>query len=166
MSEIIPTIPYISRITLPEFGTHQQKIKYLLEYVYRANFQGTILDGFIVDNTLIRLKSYIEDGSAILFGAFIGNELVGFIWGYEREMLDQKRIHINQFVVETKQQRLGIGKLLMSAIEEEAVYRDIYTIELFVSKSNPGAVLFYTNSNFVVSRYQMEKQLTHPEDME
>ena len=50
-----------------------------------------------IEDVYENMKIFIEDGSAILLGAFEKNKIIGFIWAY---LIKEKTYHINYFAVD------------------------------------------------------------------
>lgn len=103
--------------------------------------------------------NYIEDGSAIIIGAFEEKKLTGFIWAYKVLVNNETRFHINYFIVNEKNRNSGIGKKLMDEICVIAKENNIKKIELMVTTKNEGAINFYKKQNFEVERIKLCKEI-------
>ena len=120
---------------------YEKEIKEYLKETLNQN--NIICDTAFVDKTYKDMKDFIEDESAIIICAFDNDKLLGFIWGYEREVNENKRIHINYFIVNSNYRKQGIGKRLIEKIYKIAKNRNIAKIELMVTAQNKEAVDFY-----------------------
>ena len=140
-----------------------------LAKLYEKDFKtyiGQVLKANYIDNTDKRIEGiynnmleYINDGSAFIVGAFQKEEMVGFIWAYERNLNNKKRYHINYFIVNEENRKQGIGKKLIDEIYKIAKKNNIEEIELIVTERNSGAVQFYNKEDFKVERITLCKKL-------
>lgn len=128
----------------------------MLQQSFEKSFPNDSNETHSFEKRIESLKKYLSNNQAIFYGVIEQDELVGFIWFFEK---DNRTIHINHFVVDEKHRGLGIGKTLWNAVEEYAINKQIADIELFVTKENETAVNFYTNREFKVDRLVMKKRL-------
>ena len=105
------------------------------------------------------MVSYIKDGSAIIVGAFEEKKMIGFIWAYERYINDEKRYHINYFIISRENRKQGIGQKLMNQIYIIAKKNKVKKIELMVTMNNESAVKFYQKQNFKAERIMLCKEI-------
>ncbi len=103
--------------------------------------------------------SYTNDGSAIIIGAFLEKKLMGFIWAYKKVNNNERRYHINYFIVDEARREQGIGKKLIKEIYIMAEKEKIEKVELMVTKGNDVAVNFYKNQGFEVERIMLCKKI-------
>lgn len=136
---------------------YEKEIKEYLKETLNQN--NIICDTAFVDKTYKDMKDFIEDESAIIICAFDNDKLLGFIWGYEREVNENKRIHINYFIVNSNYRKQGIGKRLIEKIYKIAKNRNIAKIELMVTAQNKEAVDFYKKQNFNIERIVLCKDI-------
>lgn len=105
------------------------------------------------------LLSFLADGSAIVASAFLDDILIGYAWGYLRN-LKVLRMHITQFVVNEKYRSMGIGKQLLDFLQTECEKRGCVGLELNVTGSNSAAQKFYHNNNFVCESMFMVREIS------
>jgi len=149
----------IRRINKQDVLENENKMKELIEITYRTNFQGNYNYNKIAIDTYNRLVSFIDDNTAILFGAFNENEILGFIWAHEREFMGEIRLHGALLVVDESIRHIGIGKELMLKMEEIARERNIKTIESLITSNNSKIVLFTEKLGYKCTRMQIEKEV-------
>lgn len=101
------------------------------------------------------MQKFIEDGSAILIGAFEDNKIIGFIWAYE---IKEKTYHVNYYAVNVNNRKLGIGQKLLDELYKIAKQNGIEKIELLVEAHNEIAIKKYRNNGFEEKYIKMEKK--------
>lgn len=109
-----------------------------------------------IEDVYENMKIFIEDGSAILLGAFEKNKIIGFIWAY---LIKEKTYHINYFAVDENKRSLGIGQKLLDKLYEIAKENNIENIELLVEANNIKAINKYKSNKFIKKYLKMEKKL-------
>ena len=82
--------------------------------------------------------------SNIFLGAFLEKELAG----YCHLILNKESAHLNNIAVSPSIQSQGVGRFLLSKIEEIAKEKSLKRISLDVFKSNKKALNWYLNQNF------------------
>lgn len=110
------------------------------------------------------MKKFVKDGSAILFGAFNGEVMVGFHWGFETYVNNRKRIHSYFNAIEPEFRGQKIGSRFFVKLEEEAKKRNIYEIEAMCTYSNTGAVNYHLKNGFEIERLKVLKKLEADHD--
>lgn len=98
-----------------------------------------------------KMQSFIDDGTAIVYGAILNNKLISFIWGYE---IKDSTIHVNYFSTNKAYRGIGAGtKLLDKYIDANQKY------ELIVEKNNPAIKLYekygFKKKQFLDNKYKM-----------
>jgi len=111
------------------------------------------------DKLELLLEDYIKQGIAIVVGAIIDMELVGFLWLYKHDYFGESRLHVNQIAVSPQYRGKGIGKQLMIEAEKQAKSNGIEVIDLFVSEANLRSLNMYDSSGFVTEGRYMKKKL-------
>ncbi len=102
--------------------------------------------------------SHMEEGDAVVCGAFTEEGMVGFIWGYEYPFRDDKsRLYVSILHVDEKSRGYGIGKNLLAGIEELAKKSGCRSVFLHAEAKNSGAVRFYERMGFQAERIQLVK---------
>lgn len=148
---------YIKQLVSDDISENFYTISKLLEESYNVSFSNYKVAKDYFNNKLEILLEYISKGQAIAFGAF-NSKLIGLIWCYPRLFLNEKRLHINHFVVSELFRGLGIGSMLMKEVEGYAIENEIKIIDLMVTSNSPS-VNFYKQNEFFIERYQMIKRL-------
>lgn len=141
----------IRKIEVQDVENNERELKHLLEEVLEMKFgkcESKILE--VYNNMII----FIEDGSAILIGAFEGDKIIGFIWAY---LIRENTYHINYFAVDKNNRSLGIGQKLLDKLYEIAKQNNIKNIELLVEVNNEKAIEKYKNNDFKEKYIKMEK---------
>ncbi len=72
--------------------------------------------------------------------------------------------HITAFTVAPEARRLGIGKILTAQVEAAADARNAWFVDLFVRRSNEGAIAFYESAGYSVFRVVKDYYLDHATD--
>lgn len=110
-------------------------------------------------NYVEKMPGYIEDGSAIIIGAFDGNKMVGFLWGYEVDIFGEKRVHNAENHVLDSYRGCGIAKRMLQCLEEEAIRRGIYILEAMCTASNENAYKYHIHNGYEAERIKFKKLL-------
>lgn len=151
------TVKMIDSVLVTE---HEMEIKELLLESYSINFNLSLTNlDKIVKDKMNDLKLYLENNNAFLFGKYITNKLVGFVWCFEYEYLYEKRMHINQIVVNSDYRGKGISKELLKTVEDFTRGNNIDVIDLYVSNSNKIAENLYEKNGFKINRKYLTKEL-------
>lgn len=104
---------------------------------------------------LLELPKYVNDGKAIVFGAFEDQKMIGFLWAYPRTFFNQPRMFINGIAVEEAYEGMGVAKSLVEEMKVYATNNDYTGIDLTVAPFNEKAVGFYRHIGFEDERIQM-----------
>lgn len=107
-----------------------------------------------------QLLNYLKDGQAFFLAAIEKEELVGFIWLYQRPFLDYKRLIINSFFVNDTWRSRGIGTQLVNAAEQLAQTEGCREMATHYSVENPRAGHFYEKNGFLEKRVEVVKEIT------
>lgn len=105
------------------------------------------------------MPTYIEDGSAIIIGAFDEDKMIGFLWGYEVDIFGEKRIHNAENHVAEEYRGCGIAKRMLEYLEEEARKRNIHIFEAMCTASNESAYRYHVKNGYEVERIKFKKLL-------
>lgn len=135
------------------------------EFIVLKNYNSSLhfnegdIDGFNRKKTT-ELIDYICEQKAYVFGAFDGNNLIGFIWGYPRIFFNEKRIFINSLVVAKEYAKQGLGKKLIEVLANFAKEElGCNALDVTVAPFNFNAVGFYEHLGFESERIQMRMKL-------
>lgn len=149
----------IRRVTLEEIKKNKKFIINLLEDNYKLNFPGLYNSYKFAVDSFNDMLNFSENNTAIIIAAFKDNIIVGFVWAYKRDFLDERKIHINHIVIDTEFRGNGIGTKLINAIEIICRDCDVKKIELITTLSNKKTIEFYNSNGFLPTRIYLEKEL-------
>lgn len=146
-------------LTFDEIIKEKEKLEYFMHMVLTENLSPKISKE-VCEKYYEDIKTYFQDGSAVLLGAFDGCLLVGFHWGYERKTLSGMRMHSYFIVVEPTYRGKGIGKMFWKAFNAETKKRGLDTIDAMCTYTNKVAVNYHLEHGFEIERLQVIKKLT------
>ena len=106
-----------------------------------------------------KMGGYIEDGSAIVCGAFDECRLVGFSWAYETTIFTERRVHIDMIGVAPEYRRAGIARELVDIQIGEARKRGIHILEAMTTKDNRNAYNWFHTMGFCDERVKVRRDL-------
>jgi ribosomal protein S18 acetylase RimI-like enzyme len=118
-----------------------------------------------LDQDIPYWSQYLEKEKGIVFVAQQGSEIIGAICAEVTMttpvpfMFDRLLCHIGTIVVSEKHQKTGVGKALMSKVEEWASALGAEEIGLNVMYFNTNAAQFYNRLGFEVVSYRMAKKI-------
>jgi ribosomal protein S18 acetylase RimI-like enzyme len=140
--------------------TFQNLIFELMVETYMSSFQLSIEScRDLCQEKLEGLFTYIDEGSAIIYGAFDSEKLIGFQWLHKNDFFGEDRLHVNQIAVSKEYRGEGIGKQLIHVTKQKAEKLGIKTIDLIVSESNVGALKLYEQIGFKTERRYMKWEM-------
>lgn len=135
-------------------------LKALLISSYESNFNiSKELCSVTVETKIKELDEYVKSQKATLIGVFNEDTLVGLVWCYIHDYFGEKRLHVNQIVIDTNYRGQGIAKKLLSQTEKYASEMNIKTIDLFVTEENLAAVKMYEDLGYVTERRYLKKSV-------
>lgn len=105
------------------------------------------------------MKAFTLNKSAILIGAFDGNKLIGFHWGYEVKNINERRIHSYLNAIDYDYRGQKIGSRFFRKLEEETLKRGIHIIEAMCTYANEGAVQYHLKNGFTIERLKVKKEI-------
>lgn len=100
------------------------------------------------------LKSFIGNDDARIFVAVLDGEVIGLVQfsvidtGDRPTMFSRKLVFVDSLVVRTQYRRQGVGKTLMSYVQDWAAEHDIPNIELTVYGFNRAAIQLYEDLGY------------------
>lgn len=136
--------------------------KRLCEFYYANSRSCSYMDSFSCKDAELKIDSLIEhvtDGSALVFGVFEKEHLIGYVWAYEHPFREEVRIYVNEIHVDELYRNRGVGKQLLSAVESVARQRGYSALYIHAEGNNDGAIHLYKNEGYVVERVQLRKAL-------
>ena len=143
-----------------DFLKNINALRDLLISSYESNFNiSKELCGVTVESKIQELDKYVKEQKATLLGMFNDCTLVGFVWCYIHDYFGEKRLHINQIVIDKDFRGQGIAKKLLTQTEKYAAELDIKTIDLFVTEGNIAAEMMYEDLGYVTERRYLKKSI-------
>ena len=106
-----------------------------------------------------KIPGYIEDGSAIVSGAFDDLLLVGFSWAYELNIFGERRVHIDMVGVNPAYRKHGAARKLVDLQIEEAKRRSIRIMEAMTTKNNENSYTWFHSMGFYDERVKVRRDL-------
>lgn len=152
-------------ITVPILLKREQCQKYkarLCKFYYSNIMSCTYLDNFSYQDAELKIEGMIEhvsDGSAMVFGVFDNEELIGYVWAYQHQFREEMRVYVNEIHVAEPYRGRGIGKQLLSAVESMAKERGYGAIYIHAEGNNEGAINLYRSQGYEIERVQLRKGL-------
>lgn len=107
--------------------------------------------------SLNEIKYWLKNGE--IYVAEIDGKLAGFLC-FEKKIDNPKKIWIGEFWLKSQYQRQGIGKKILSFLEEKCRKKGFTNIQFF-SHEKSGALKFYKKLNYKIEAtyFQMDKRL-------
>lgn len=139
---------------------HEDALRGLLLENAQVNFLEVDDPAALAESWFSNLERFMEDGSAVVLGAFLDGSLRGFLWAHRRVVLGRERMHVGQVCVHPDARSRGIGQRMLERVERIARDEGLCTIELMTTMANTAARRFYRANGFVATRVQMEKDLS------
>ena len=106
-----------------------------------------------------KIPGYIDDGSAIVTGAFDEGILIGFSWAYELSIFSERRVHIDMIGVEPAHRKKGIARKLMDFQIQEIKKRGIHIVEAMTTKNNNNSYNWFHSMGFYDERVKVRREL-------
>ena len=108
-------------------------------------------------------NNILESPDYVHLVAVVDNKVVGYINGSRITrppiFLKTEAGRINEIVVNRDHRRLGVARLLLSAIFKEFAERGFQYTDLMVDKDNPGAIDLYKSMGFDSREFHLIKRL-------
>ena len=130
----------------------------LMELVLLDNISQNYPDD-LAEQYVLKIPGYINDGSAIVVGAFEEGVLVGFSWAYELSIFNERRVHIDMIGVIPDFRSHGIARKLVDIQIEETRKRGINIIEAMTTKSNEHSYNCFHSIVFQDERVKLRRDL-------
>ena len=62
------------------------------------------------------LIGHLRDNTAVVYGVFDGEEIVGFIWAYAHQFREENRMYVSEIRVKEEYRKRVIGKELLGLV--------------------------------------------------
>ena len=105
------------------------------------------------------LIDHLRDNTAVVYGAFYDEKIVGFIWAYLHQFREENRMYVSEIRVKEEYRSRGIGKSLLKTVEAIAKEKGFPAIYLHAEANNPASRHFYENNGYVEERIQFRKEI-------
>lgn len=139
------------------------KYKEQLANFYYSNIKScSFFNNFSYEDAeqkIVGLIEHVSNGSAIVYGVFDSEILIGYVWVYEHSFREEFRIYVNEIHVDEAYRNRGIGKQLLHEVEDMARERGYGAIYIHTEGNNIGAIRLYQNEGYEVERIQLRKEL-------
>ncbi len=113
----------------------------------------------LAEQYVSKLYGYVEDGTAIVVAAMVEKELVGFVWGYELSIFDEKRLHIDMIGVKEEYRKKGIASMFLKLEKQEAKKKGIDIIEAMTTRNNEKAYNWFHSMGFADERVKVKLEI-------
>lgn len=153
------------KISEPLLLNREQCLKYKerLTSFYYSNIKTCAYMGSFTykdaEQKMDGLIEHVSNGSAIVYGVYDSEDLIGYVWAYEHPFREEIRMYVNEIHVDEAYRNRGIGKNLLSAVENQARERGYGALYIHAEGENDGAIRLYQNEGYVIERVQLRKAL-------
>lgn len=152
----------LSEPTLLDGGQCMKYKERLSEFYYQNIGACSCMNGFSYEDAELKIESLIEhvsNGSAVVYGVFDREDLIGYVWAYEHPFREEVRMYISEIHVDERYRGRGVGKQLLAAVENMARNRGYHALYIHAEGNNDGAIRLYQNEGYVIERVQLRKAL-------
>jgi ribosomal protein S18 acetylase RimI-like enzyme len=105
------------------------------------------------------LIEHVSNGSAIVYGVYDSEDLIGYVWAYEHPFREEIRMYVNEIHVDETYRNRGIGKQLLSSVENLAKSKGYGALYIHAEGDNDGAIRLYQKEGYEIERIQLRKRL-------
>lgn len=153
------------KLSEPLLLNREQCLKYkerLTSFYYLNIKSCSFMDGFSYEDAGQKIDGLIEhvsNGSAMVYGVFDYENLIGYAWAYKHAFREEVRMYVNEIHVVEAYRNKGIGKQLLHAVENMAKERGYGALYIHAEGDNDGAIRLYQNEEYVIERVQLRKAL-------
>ncbi len=143
----------------------EQCLKYkerLAAFYYLNMTYCSYMDGFSYEDAERKIESMLEhvrNGSAMVYGTFDQENLIGFVWAYGHPFREETRIYISEIHVDERYRGRGIGKQLLTAVESMARSRGYKALYIHAEGDKDDVIRLYQQEGYVIERVQLRKGL-------
>lgn len=126
---------------------------------YERMFSSNIVENISIDGEYDQI---FADEKSIILLAEVDNKVIGFIYGYEKE-LDEvfifKEAFIEAIYVQDKYRQQGIGKKLMLEFETWCKKRSIKYVDIEVMSNNKNSLKMYEKIGYNLIKKGLRKEI-------
>jgi len=149
----------IKLLGINEFEKYRNEIYRLFKENTQGHENKIIISEEYIKTKFCELENYFKSNNLIFLGCEFENNIIGFLWAYERIFIEEKRIYVNSFIIDDKYRSFGIGTSLLKILEEIAKQRNIKVIDVSTSTFKENTIEFYMKNNFMPERIQLRKEI-------
>ncbi len=149
----------IKLLGLKEFEIYRNEIYSMFKENTQGHENKIIISDEYIKTKFYELENYFKSNNLIFLGCEFENNIIGFLWAYERIFIEEKRIYVNSFIIEEKYRSYGIGSALLKILEEIAKQRNIKVIDVSTSTFKENTIEFYKKNDFIPERIQLRKEI-------
>ncbi len=102
---------------------------------------------------------HLQNNTCVAYGLFREDEICGFIWAYQHQFREEKRMYVNEIHIKDEYRNMGYAKALLQLVEEKAKEMGIGAVYLHAEASSLAALGLYESTGFVVERVQLRKEV-------
>lgn len=146
---------------LDKFKALQNK-DVLKEMYYQNAVSCAFINSFSyydAEKKINEMIDHIANNTAICYGLFDNDLLVGYIWAYKNRFREENRIYVSEIRVIEKYRGKGYGKELIFCVEKEAREQKITAMYIHAEASNEEALRLYNKLGYEPERIQLRKGL-------
>lgn len=148
----------VQSLGISDISKYTTQLKALVLEAYKESFPLLELCDNDIMSVIGKIREFILDGSAIIFGAFDDDmQLCGFLWAYEIVFFGVKKIHETLIAVDEKHRRRGVASVLSEYLVKEAKMRNISSIECMVSTGALQSLDFHYSQGYEIHRHLLRK---------
>ena len=93
----------------------------------------------------MRINDYLKNPMAMAYEGQLDGKCVGFLMGYSTSFLGMREFYIEDFVITTELQRMGLGTEMLSFVQKDLSNRGINSITLLTEKELPSEKFYHKN---------------------
>ena len=150
-------IDRVHRLSEEDITCYEKDILNLFIQAQEISFSKSKIEEVQVKNRVKSLKDYVENSSAVVYGAYEEETLIGIVWLY---LKSDKVVHLNSFVIDDQYRGTGIGSLLWAKVENFMEESSFEELELLVTADNIRGINFYEKKSFEIERLIMRKRFS------
>lgn len=106
-----------------------------------------------------KLIDHLRSHTALVYGAFDGKEIVGFIWAYVHQFREENRMYVSEIRVREDYRCRGIGTKLLESVEAKTKEMKIGATYLHAEAGNTTARRLYEALGYREERIQLRKEI-------
>lgn len=145
--------------------TDEIVLKYKMEiaqFYYDNMLLCSCLEHFTFEEAVKKIEDFIihlQNNTCVAFGLFREDEICGFIWAYQHQFREEKRMYVNEIRIKDEYRNKGYAKALLQLVEEKAKEMGIGAVYLHAEANRPSALRLYESAGYAVERVQLRKEV-------